>query len=207
MSYVPGAFPGEGSPFDHPPRTTRAGWWFWYPFVFGLAFTIGAVAFAVGAVSDSAASGGLTVTSISFAVIGIGSLLVAWYSWRDIHSSDQPEPATGDPSSKLLAELHATGITGIATIKAFKYLGASKGGAAPLELQLDVAGKGVTGGAPVVARSRMPLSFRDRITVGATVPVLMSSIDPAKLVVEWDGLLPPDPSAAAPPASPGAASM
>jgi hypothetical protein len=181
-------------------QKTRAGWWFWYPLLFGVFFLVMAIGFFVGAGSISAGGEGLGVAGVTFVVIGVGSLLVARWAWKDIHSDDPPKQARGNPSAALEAELRTTGVSGQATIESFKYLGASAAGSTLVELHLNLTTT-LGGTVPMVTQSRVPLSVADRLGPGATVPVIVSSTDPSKMIVEWVGLLPAStPPAPAPPA-------
>jgi hypothetical protein len=179
-----------------PARPTRAGWWFWYPLLFGVFFILGGLGFFVGAGITPAGGGGLGFTGVIFLLIGFGSLAVARWAWRDIHSADPPRAVRGDPTANLEAELRTTGVSGQATIQSFKYLGASAAGSTLVELHI-ILSTTLGGSVPLVTQSRVPLAVADRLGPGATVPVIVSSTDPSKLIVEWVGLLP---APAAPPA-------
>jgi hypothetical protein len=209
--------PGRIGPADRPrnttPRNTRAGWWFWGPFIFGMGFFVFGILFLAGAAVVPAGSGGLAFTAITFLVIGVASLAVAAWAWRDIHSDDGPPEIPGTSPQDLEAELRITGISGQATINGVKYLaGTSYQGSTLVELQLDVTTvKG--GNVPITTQSRVPLPVAERVGVGATVPVIISSTDPSKLIIEWTELLPAPstpppaptpPPATTPPAQPGA---
>jgi hypothetical protein len=181
-------------------RKTRAGWWFWYPLLFGVFFILGGLGFFAGAAAEPVASGGLGFTGIVFLVIGVGSLLVARWAWKDIHSEDAPKQARGNTTAALEAELRTTGVSGQATIQSFKYLGASAAGSTLVELHLTLTTT-LGGTVPMVTQSRVPLNVADHIGPGATVPVIVSSTDPSKMIVEWVGLLPATtPTAPVPPA-------
>jgi predicted secreted protein len=43
----------------------------------------------------------------------------------------------------------------------------------------------------LVQQARVPLTMVDRLTAGSTVPVIVSSTDPSKMIIEWTGLVPP----------------
>lgn len=182
---------------------TRAGWWFWGPFVFGMGFLVFGVLLLLGAAVVPAGSAGLGSSGIVFVLMGGASLAVAWWAWRDIHSDDNAAPpeVPGATTAALDAELRVTGISGQATITGVKYLaGTSYQGSTLAEFTLDITT--VKGGSiPITTEARFPLAVADRVAVGATVPVIISSTDPSKLVIEWTGLLPaPSTSAATPPA-------
>jgi len=188
--YQPGSFGTSGRPRNTTPRNTRAGWWFWGPFIFGAFFVVFGILFFAGAAVVPAGSGGLAGTGITFVVMGVASLAVAWWAWRDIHSDDGPPEVPGETPESLEAQLLVTGISGQATIKGLKYLaGTSYQGATLVELTLDITtAKG--GNVPLTTQSRIPLEVAERAGVGATVPVLISATDPSKLVIQWTGLLP-----------------
>lgn len=93
-----------------------------------------------------------------------------------------------DDDEELAAELVATGVAGQATIRAFTYLGDTRDGRTLVEVAFDVTTPG-GGSLSVLHRSRVPLPVTERLGVGATVPVLVSSTDPSRLVVDWDGLV------------------
>ena len=169
-------------------RKTRAGWWFWYPLLFGIFFILGGLGFFAGAAAMPVAGGGLGFTGVTFLVIGVGSLLVARWAWKDIHSDDPPKEAKGNTTAALEAELRTTGVSGQATIESFKYLGASAAGSTLVELHINLTTT-LGGTVPLVTQSRVPLAVADRLGPGATVPVIVSSTDPSKLIVEWVGFL------------------
>src|ERR1700674_4786157 len=99
-------------------RTKRAGWWLWYPFLFGAFFVVGGLGFFGGASILPAASGGLALTGAIWLVIGGLSLAAAWWAWRDIHSDDAPPEAPVATAAAIDAELRITGVQGNAVVKA-----------------------------------------------------------------------------------------
>ena len=171
-------------------RSKRAGWWFWYPLIFGLMFIVMGIAFVVGASSITQAAGGLGTSAIVFFIVGLGSLAVAWWAWRDIHAEDKPKPVPGQTSPGLEAELRTTGVAATATINGFSYVaGSTTADTTLVQLELDV--HTVKGGhLPITTKARVPLSVSTALAKGATVPMILSSTDPSKHVIEWTGLLP-----------------
>jgi hypothetical protein len=200
-----------GSPWrarDTSSGRRRAGWWFWFPFLFGAFFTVGGVAGIAGSTAFGAGAGGLGIAGAIWLVIGVLSLLGAWYAWRDIHSDDAPPEIPGNPVVDLDAQLRVTGVPGHAVITNFKYLsGSSHAGSTLVELNLDLTTT-LGGSIPLVQQTRVPLALTDKLVVGASVPVLVSSTDPSKMVIEWTGFVGPPatpPAAAAPAPTPPAA--
>jgi hypothetical protein len=178
------------------PRAKRAGWWFWYPFLFGAFFVIGALGFFGGATILPVASGGLALTGVIWLVIGVLSLAAAWWAWRDIHADDAPPETPVDIAAKLDAELRITGVQGSAVVKTVTFVsGSSVGGSTQVKLDLDVTTT-LGGTLSLVQQARVPLTIVDRLTAGSTVPVIVSSTDPSRMIIEWTGLVPPS----APPA-------
>jgi hypothetical protein len=178
-------------------RKTRAGWWFWGPFLFGLFFTVGGIAGLAGAAAVPAAASGLGTAGAVWLFMGLGSLGVAWWVWRDIHSDDEPSPTevASDESADLDAQLRVTGVPGTAKIKGYKYLaGSSFGGSALVELDLELTTT-LGGSVPIEHQTRVPLAFTDKLAVGASVPVIVSSTDPSKMIIEWTGFVGPPPDA------------
>ena len=173
----------------------RAGWWFWFPFLFGASFLLGGIGFIVFGGVSNPWSGGTVTAGIAWAAVGLVSLGVAWWAWRDIHSPD-PDAETwipGEVSDEVEAELRVTGVPGHATIRRFVYkAGSTFEGTTLVEIHLDVTTT-LGGTTPVVHESRVPLAVTDRLGAGATVPVRISSTDPSKLLVEWTGLVPATP--------------
>ncbi len=179
-------------------RSKRAGWWFWYPLIFGIFFVVMGVAFVVGASSITAASGGLGISAVVFFVVGLGSLAVAWWAWRDIHADDEPRKVAGSLSAQAQQDLQMTGVSGQATINSFSYVAGSSDGATTL-VALDLDVHTVAGGhVPLTTKSRVPLAVANTLGKGATVPMVLSSTDPNQHVIEWAGLLP---APATPPAA------
>lgn len=167
----------------------KAGWWALGPFVYGLFFLGLGIAMWVGAAAVPAASGGLTITAITFTVIGVVSLFAAWYIRRDITSDEGRGPLPGAIAPEKERALRSTGVAGSATVKAFKYLGGSSEGTTLVELQLDVTT--VRGGTVAITkRLRVPVGAGARLAAGATVPVTVSPADPSDLVADWDALVP-----------------
>jgi hypothetical protein len=181
-------------------RSKRAGWWFWYPLIFGVLFLVMGIGFVVGAGITPAGSEGLGVSAVVFFITGFGSLAVAWWAWRDIHSEDEPKPVPGQTRADVEAELRTTGVAATATINGFSYVaGSTFADATLVELELDV--HTVKGGhLPITTQARVPLSLTSTLAKGATVPMILSSTDPSKHVIEWTGLLPVP---ATPPAAAG----
>lgn len=93
-----------------------------------------------------------------------------------------------EEDEELVAELVATGVAGEATIRAFTYLGDTRDGRTLVEVALDVT-TAAGGSLSVLHGSRVPLSVTERLGVGATVPVLVSSTDPSRLLVTWEDLV------------------
>jgi len=177
----------------------RAGWWFWYPFLFGAFFVVGGLGFFGGASVLPAASGGLALTGAIWLVIGGLSLAAAWWAWRDVHSDDAPSDVPVDLSSKLDAELRITGVQGTAVVKTVTFVsGTSVGSSTQVKLDLDVTTT-VGGAVSLVQQARVPLTSVDRLTAGSTVPVIVSSTDPSRMIIEWTGLVPPGSPAPATP--------
>jgi hypothetical protein len=181
------------------PRAKRAGWWFWYPFLFGAFFVLGGIGFFGGATLLPTAGGGLALTGAIWLVIGVLSLAVAWWAWRDIHSDDAPPEAMPPAAAaKLDAELRVTGVQGQAVVKSVTFVsGTSMGGSTLVNLDLDVTTT-LGGSVSLPQQSRVPLTMIDRLVVGATVPVIVSSTDPSKMIIEWTGLLAPSAPGPAP---------
>jgi hypothetical protein len=171
-------------------RSKRAGWWFWFPFAFGVMFLVMGIGFVVGATAVPAGQEGLGSSAIVFFIVGLCTLAVAWWAWRDIHSEDEPRPVPGQVRADVEAELRTTGVAATATINGFSYVaGSTYADATLVELELDVYT--VKGGhLPLVTQSRVPLSLANTLAKGATVPMTLSSTDPSKHVIEWTGLLP-----------------
>ena len=179
---------------------SRAGWWFWFPFLFGAFFTLGGIAGLAGSAAFPAAGAGLGIAGTVWIIIGVLSLFVAWWAWRDIHSDDAPPEIPGDPAADLDAQLRVTGVPGTAVIKGFQYLaGSSYAGSTLVQLDLELTTT-LGGTIPLEYQTRVPLSLTDKLAVGASVPVLVSSTDPSKLVIEWTGFAsaPPTPTPPAP---------
>jgi hypothetical protein len=201
-----GAGGGIGSqyrPRNTEPRKRRAGWWFWGPLIWGGFFFIGGIAGLIGAValssgSGSSASGGITIAALVWLGMGLLGLAVAWYAWRDIHSDDAPPAVPGQTSEALEDELRTTGVPGHAEITNVKYLaGSTYGGTTLVELTMDVTT--ATGGTVgMVQQVRVPTSATESLGKGSTVPVVVSTTNPSKMIVKWEALLPPAP---APPAA------
>jgi hypothetical protein len=196
-----GAGGGIGSqyrPRNTEPRRRRAGWWFWGPLIFGAFFTIGGFAGIIGAIalssgSASSASGGITIAAVVWLVMGLGALAVAWYAYRDIHADDPPPEVPGETTEALEQELRTTGVPGHATVTRVKYLaGSSYGGTTLVELTMDVTTT-MGGTVGMVQQVRVPVSATDRLGQGSTVPVVVSTTNPSKMIVEWEALLPPTP--------------
>jgi hypothetical protein len=176
-------------------RQRRPGWWFWGPFVFGLAFTVGGVLFLFGSVwagasPVGAASSGLLLTGVIWLVIGVGALAVAWYARRDIRSADEPARLSGIATPEEQRRIRATGVRGRATIRSFKYLGRHVDGATLVELGLEVNAGGPA--RDLVERALVPVPVARRLAVGATVPVTMALQDPDELdgtglALDWTG--------------------
>lgn len=190
-----GAGSGEGSGRDWMSdegraRATRAGWWFWFPLVFGVLFVLMGIGFVAGAGIAPAGGEGLGVSAAVSFVIGLGSLVVAWWAWRDIHAHETPRPVPGETRADVEAELRTTGVAATATITGFAYVaGSTFADATLVELDLDV--RSVKGGhLPITTRARVPLSVTGSLAKGATVPMILSSTDPSKHVIEWTGFLP-----------------
>ncbi|MCJ7437270.1 MAG: hypothetical protein MUP97_05860 [Acidimicrobiia bacterium] len=122
-------------------------------------------------------------------MLGAGFLFWAFYASRDIRKVKPDVPLPGTMLEQTVTELETTGIPAQGTITGFKYVaGSSEEGTTLVELGLDVStGRGET--LHKVHRSRMPLKLNDRLAKGATVPVRVSTTDPSKLLVEWDGLV------------------
>jgi hypothetical protein len=172
----------------------RAGWWFWYPFLFGAFFVVGGLGFFGGASILPAASGGLALTGAIWMVIGGLSLAAAWWAWRDIHSDDTPPETPVDTAARLDAELRITGVQGNAVVKTVTFVsGSSVGGSTQVKLDLEVTTT-LGGTLSLVQQARVPLTIVDRLTAGSTVPVIVSSTDPSKMIIEWTGLVPPSAS-------------
>lgn len=170
-------------------ETGKAGWYFWFPFLMGLMFLVIGLVMLIGGAAVEGAEG-LVGTSIFNFVLGVGFLFWAFYAWRDIRKVEPDAPLPGAVSEQTATELTTTGIAARATITGFKYVaGSSEDGTTLVELELDVStGRGET--LHKIHKSRMPLRLNDRLAKGATVPVRVSTTDPSKLLVEWDGLVP-----------------
>ena len=92
-----------------------------------------------------------------------------------------------DGETDLAGELVATGVAGTATVRAFTYLGETRNGRTLVEVALDVE-TAAGGSISVVHRCWIPLEATDRLAVGSSAPVLLSSTDPSRMLVEWDAL-------------------
>jgi hypothetical protein len=171
-------------------RSKRGGWWVWYPLIFGVLFIMMGIGFVVGAGITPAGSEGLGVSAVVFFVVGLGSLAVAWWAWRDIHADDEAKPAPGQTRADVEAELRTTGVAATATINGFSYVaGSTFADSTLVKLDLDV--HTVKGGhLPLTTEARVPLQLTNTLAKGATVPMILSSTDPSKHVIEWTGLLP-----------------
>jgi hypothetical protein len=155
--------------------------------VFGLCFTVGAVAFFAGSSVVGAGSGGLALTGGIWLAIGLGSLAVAGYARHDIRSADDEAPRiSGVPTEEEVRRVRATGTPGQATIRSFKYLGRHLGGATLVELGLAVSSAGQVRDA--VDRTLVPVPVARQLAVGATVPVTVALDDPDRLAFDWTGL-------------------
>jgi hypothetical protein len=152
-------------------------------------FLVIGIPMLLGAAVVTAATAGLLIGGVINTLIGIA--FVYWSLWglRDIRRVKPDAPLPGAVSEQTVTELETTGIAAQGTITGFKYVaGSSEDGTTLVELELDVStGRGET--LHKVHKSRMPLKLNDRLAKGATVPVRVSTTDPSKLLVEWDGLV------------------
>lgn len=171
-------------------ETGKAGWYFWMPFLMGVMFLVIGIPMLLGAAVVTAATVGLLIGGIINTLCGIGFLIWALWAWRDIHDVAPEAPLPGSVSQQTVTELETTGIAARGTVTGFKYVaGSSEAGTTLVELALDVTtGRGET--VSMVHRSRMPLKLHERLAIGATVPVRVSTTDATKILVEWDGLVP-----------------
>ena len=173
------------------PKKVRAGWWFWYPFLFGIFFTVGGILSLAGSSVAGEGASGLITTTVVFLVLGVGSLLVAWWSWRDIHSADPEPELPGELSDAADADLDTNGVVGHATVSDFSYVAgtSSRDGTMLVNLVLDIATVGL-GSRQVRHQARIPRSQTERLTKGATMPVTVSPTNPGAIRVDWTGLVP-----------------
>jgi len=168
------------------PRARRAGWWFWGPFLFGLFFLAGAVAFLAGASWVDAGSGGLALTGLIWLVIGLAAVAVALYARHDIRTPDETPRLEGVATPEEERHLRATGTRGTATIRSYRFLGRHFEGGTLVELGLSLAAGPVT--RDVVDCRLVPVDRARDLSVGATVPVLLALGDPGDFAVDWSGL-------------------
>ena len=159
-----------------------------FPFLMGLMFLVFGLGMLLGGAAVEGAESLVGPAAINL-VLGAGFLFWAFHAWRDIRKVEPDAPLPGSVSEQTATELTTTGIAAQGTITAFKYVaGSTEEGTTLVELGLDVStGRGET--LHKVHRSRMPLKLNDRLAKGATVPVRVSTTDPSKLLVEWDGLV------------------
>jgi hypothetical protein len=173
-------------------RIRKAGWWFWYPFLFGIFFAILGVLFVgIGAVLP-AGSVGMYIGAAAFFVIAAASFAVALYARRDIADSDDDEKEAalrGAVTQKDVDALRDGGLAGEATIEKFVYLGDTNGDRTLVELQLQVTG-GLGGFRPVTHKEYVPLGLTDRLKAGVTLPVVCDAADPNKLALDWEAFAP-----------------
>src|SRR5688572_890650 len=175
----------------HGETSRRAGWWGLGPLLFGGGFTVMGVLLLVGSGAVGPGASGLVISGVTFLLIGIPSLALAWWIRRDIRSVDPPAAVPGELGAMADAELRVTGVRGHATVHAFKYLGgSSRDGTTLVQLDLEITTT-VGGTIELTHRARVPLTVAKRLGTGSTVPVIVSSTDPSKLVIEWTRLVAP----------------
>src|SRR5262245_10927113 len=169
-----------------------AGWWFWYPLLFGIFYAILGVVFVLVGAAIPAGSGGMYIAAVSFFVVAAGSIGVAIWAKRDIGSdrgSDTEASQKGAVTSVDSAKLQSEGLAGKATIQKFVYLGDTNGDKTLIELQLQVTG-GLGGLRTVTHKEYVPLGLTDRLKAGITLPVVCDAADPQKLAIDWEAFAP-----------------
>jgi hypothetical protein len=173
-------------------RTSRPGWWFWYPLLFGVFFGLLGVAFVLVGAALPAGGVGLYIGAVSFFVVAAGSIAVAVWARRDISSTDTDEREAAQRGAVTKAraeELRNAGLTGKATIERFVYLGDTNGDRTLVELQLQVTG-GLGGFRAVTHKEYVPLGLTDRLQKGVTLPVVVDAADPNTLAIDWEAFAP-----------------
>ena len=173
------------------PRSRRVGWWGLGPAIYGAGFLILGVAMLAGSGAVGPGASGLVISGVVFVVIGVLALALAWWIRRDILSDDAPPRDPAELDAMADAELRVTGVQGSARITSFKYVGGSTSdGTTLVQLGLDVT-TALGGTIQLQPRVRVPLVVTEKLAKGATVPVIVSSTDPSRLIIEWTGLAAP----------------
>lgn len=172
-------------------RSRRVGWWGLGPLLFGGGFLVMGILMLAGSSAAGSGASGLVISGVVFLLIGVPSLALAWYIRRDIRSDDAPAPAPAVMDAQADAELRVTGVKGTAKIKGMKYLaGGSSDGATRALLDLEIT-TALGGTVNLQQQAQVPLAVTDKLGAGASVPVIVSSTDPSKLIIEWTGLVAP----------------